>query len=145
MFFSKIKLKYPNNKGRTIMIIQILIGVILSWLLIAYHHYILRSLPYIWPLIISGIAVYALRALPALAEPLAIGILAVLLCYIVYMILRYRGKVNLIREQIRKKEIQIPIIKIPDYPQLSILLTLTLYTLGVMFVFYVIILLIYVQ
>lgn len=127
------------------MIVRIVIGILLGYLLIAYWPLILQCLPYLWPIILAVVAFFALRTLPVLAEPLMYGLLAALLCYIVYLILKHRGKLKDIVQNAKKSKKQLPVANIKGHPQLSILLTLTLYTLGITMAMYILILLIYVQ
>ena len=126
------------------MIVRIILGVLLGGLIIAYYPLILRrGWPYILALVIGAIALYSLRAVPLLSEPLAYGLLVVLLLYAVFLLLRHRGH---LKELVHKaKEAKLPIIKIGGHPQLSMVLTLIAYTLGLTFVSYVVILLIYVH
>ena len=127
------------------MIARIVIGVLLAYLLLAYYPLVLQSLPYFLPIILAGAAFWCLRAVPTLAEPLGYGILIVLLCYIVYLFLRRRDKLKEIIKNAKQKKIKLPVADIPQHPQLSILLTLVLYTLGITFALYLLILLIYVK
>lgn len=127
------------------MIVRIIIGILLGYVLIAYWPLILQCLPYLWPIILMVAAFFALRALPALAEPFGYGLLAALLCYVVYLILKHRGKLKNIVQNAKKSKKQLPVANIKGHPQISILLTLTLYTLGLTFAMYILILLIYVQ
>ena len=127
------------------MIVRIVIGILLGYILIAYWPLILQCLPYLWPIILMVAAFFALRALPALAEPLGYGLLVALLCYITYLVLKHRGKLKDIVQNARKSKKEFPVVNIKGHPQISILLTLTLYTLGLTFIMYVLILLICVQ
>lgn len=127
------------------MIVRIVIGILLGYILIAYWPLILQCLPYLWPIILMIVAFFALRALPVLAEPLGYGLLVALLCYITYLVLKHRGKLKDVVQNAKKSKKKLPVVNIKGHPQISILLTLTLYTLGLTFAMYVLILLIYVQ
>ena len=127
------------------MIVRIVIGILLGYVLIAYWPLIMQCLPYLWPIILIGAAFFALRALPVLAEPLGYGLLAALLCYITYLVLKHRGKLKDIAQNFKKSPKRVPVVNVKGHPQISILLTLTLYTLGLTFAMYILILLIYVQ
>lgn len=127
------------------MIPRIVLGVLLAYLLIAYYPLVLQGLPYFVMLALGVAAFWCLRAAPALAEPLGYGILIVLLCYMVFLFLRRRDKLKEIVRVAKQKEIKLPVAEIPQHPQLSVILTLVLYTLGLTFVLYMGILLIYVQ
>ena len=127
------------------MIARIVIGVLLAYLLIAYYPLVLQGLPF-FVMLAAGIAAFwCLRAAPELAEPLGYGILVVLLCYIVFLFLRRKDKLQEIVKNARQRKIKLPVADIPQHPQLSVLLTLILYTLGLTFALYLVILLIYVQ
>lgn len=127
------------------MIARIVIGVLLAYLLIAYYPLVLQALPYLLPIALAGAAFWCLRAVPALAEPLGYGILVVLLCYIIFLFLRRKDKLKELVKNAKQKKIKLPVANIPEHPQLSVLLTLVLYTLGLTFAIYLIILLIYVK
>lgn len=127
------------------MIPRIVIGVLLAYLLIAYYPLVLQGLPYFVMLALGVAAFWCLRAAPELAEPLGYGILIVLLCYMVFLFLRRKDKLKELVQNARKKEVKLPVAEIPQHPQLSVILTLVLYTLGLTFVLYLIILLIYVK
>ncbi|MBR6355258.1 MAG: hypothetical protein IKR92_00245 [Alphaproteobacteria bacterium] len=127
------------------MIPRIVIGVLLAYLLIAYYPLVLQGLPYFVMLALGVAAFWCLRAAPELAEPLGYGILIVLLCYMVFLFLRRKDKLKELVQNARQKKIQLPVAEIPQHPQLSVILTLVLYTLGLTFVLYLIILLIYVK
>ena len=127
------------------MIVRIVIGILLGYILIAYWPLIWQCMPYLWPIILMVAAFFALRALPVLAEPLGYGLLVALLCYITYLLLKHRGKLKDIVQNAKKSKKKLPVVNIKGHPQISILLTLTLYTLGLTFAMYVLILLIYVQ
>lgn len=127
------------------MIPRIVIGVLLAYLLIAYYPLVLQGLPYFVMLALGVAAFWCLRAAPELAEPLGYGILIVLLCYMVFLFLRRKDKLKEIVKNARQKKIELPVAEIPQHPQLSVILTLVLYTLGLTFVLYLIILLIYVK
>ena len=127
------------------MIPRIVIGIVLAYLLIAYYPLVLQGLPYIFMAALGLAAFWCLRAAPELAEPLGYGILIVLLCYTVFLFLRRRNKIKELVQNAKHKKITLPIVNIPQHPQFSILLTLILYTLGLTFALYLIILLIYVD
>lgn len=127
------------------MIARIVIGILLGYILIAYWPLIWQFMPYLWPIILMIAAFFALRTLPVLAEPLCYGLLAALLCYILYMVLKHRGKLKDWVQNAKNSKKQLPVVNIKKHPQISILLTLTLYTLGVTLAMYILILLIYVQ
>lgn len=127
------------------MIARIVIGILLGYVLLAYYPLILQYLPYLWPIILIGVAFFALRTLPALSEPLGYGLLVALLCYIAYLILRHHGNLKTLIENAKKKHKHLPVINIPHHPQLSVLITLSAYTLGLTLVLYLLILLVYVQ
>ena len=127
------------------MIPRIVIGVLLAYLLIAYYPLVLQGLPYFVMLALGVAAFWCLRVAPELAEPLGYGILIVLLCYMVFLFLRRKDKLKEIVKNARQKKIELPVAEIPQHPQLSVILTLVLYTLGLTFVLYLIILLIYVK
>lgn len=133
------------QKGEDKMIPRIVIGVLLAYLLIAYYPLVLQGLPYFIMIALGVAAFWCLRAAPVLAEPLGYGILIVLLCYMVFLFLRRRDKLKEIVQIAKQKEIKLPVAEIPQHPQLSVILTLVLYTLGLTFVLYMGILLIYVQ
>lgn len=123
------------------MIARIVLGILLGYLILAYYPIILRrGLPYIVMLVLAVAAVYCLRAAPVLAEPLGYGILAVLLLYAVYLIVRNRGNVKEFAKKV--KTLKLPVINISGHPQISMLLTLIGYTIGLTFVSYLIILIV---
>lgn len=127
------------------MITRIVIGILLGYILIAYWPLIWQCMPYLWPIILMVVAFFALRTLPVLAEPLGYGLLAALLCYILYLFLKHRGKLKDWVQNAKKNKKQLPVVNIKGHPQISIIITLTLYTLGVTLAMYILILLIYVQ
>ena len=127
------------------MIARIVIGVLLAYLLIAYFPLVMQGLPYFVMLALGVAAFWCLRAAPELAEPLGYGILIVLLCYMFFLFLRRKDKLKEIVKNARNKKIALPVANIPEHPQLSVLLTLVLYTLGLTFALYLLILLIYVK
>lgn len=127
------------------MIARVVIGILLGYVLIAYWPLIWQFMPYLWPIILMIAAFFALRTLPVLAEPLGYGLLAAMLCYIAYVILKHRGKLKDLVQNAKKSKKQLPVVNVKGHPQISILLTLTLYTLGLTFAIYILILLIYVQ
>jgi len=59
--------------------------------------------------------------------------------------LRRRDKLKTIVQNAKDKKINLPTVNVPQHPQISVLLTLILYTLALTFVFYLLILLIYVK
>ncbi|MBO6281840.1 MAG: hypothetical protein J6N49_04850 [Alphaproteobacteria bacterium] len=126
------------------MIVRIVLGVILGFLLVAYFPLVIRVLPYLLPIAILGIAFIFLRSAPMLAEPLSYGLLAVLLCYVIFLLWRYKTQVKNVLTK-KEKIPNLPVINIKGHPQLSALITMTAYTLGLTFVLYLIILLIYVK
>lgn len=127
------------------MVARIVIGVLLAYLLLAYYPLVIQGLPYFVMLALGIFAFWCLRAAPELAEPLGYGILVVLLCYGIYIFLRHKGKIKDIIKNAKAKKIKLPVANIPQHPQFSVLLTLVLYTLGLTFVLYLLILLIYVK
>lgn len=127
------------------MIPRIVLGVLLAYLLIAYYPLVLRGLPYFVMLALGAAAFWCLRAAPELAEPLGYGILIVLVCYMVFLFLRRRDRLKEIVQKARQRKISLPVANVPQHPQMSVILTLVLYTLGVTFFLYLLILLIYVQ
>ncbi|MBQ8481990.1 MAG: hypothetical protein IJ532_05600 [Alphaproteobacteria bacterium] len=127
------------------MIARVVIGILLGYILIAYWPLIWQFTPYLWPIILMIAAFFALRTLPVLAEPLGYGLLAALLCYIAYIVLKNRGKLKEMVHNTKKSKKQLPVVNIKGHPQISVLLTLTLYTLGLTFAIYILILLIYVR
>jgi hypothetical protein len=127
------------------MIPRIVVGVLLAYLLIAYYPLVLQGLPYFVMIALGVAAFWCLRAAPELAEPLGYGILIVLLCYMVFLFLRRRDKLKAMVQSAKRKKIKLPVANVPQHPQLSVILTLVLYTLGLTFALYLIILLIYVQ
>ena len=127
------------------MIARIVIGVLLAYLLIAYYPLVLQAFPYLLPIALGIAAFWCLRAVPALAEPLGYGILVVLLCYIIFLFGRRKDKLKELVKNAKQKKIKLPVANIPEHPQLSVLLTLILYTLGLTFAIYLVILLIYVK
>ncbi len=133
------------QQRRRKMIARIVIGVLLAYLLIAYFPLVMQGLPYFVMLALGVAAFWCLRAAPELAEPLGYGILIVLLCYMVFLFLRRKDKLKEIVKNARNKKIALPVANIPEHPQLSVLLTLVLYTLGLTFALYLLILLIYVK
>lgn len=128
------------------MIVRIILGIVAGYLLIAYFPLILQILPYLLPLLLCGVAFLCLRTIPALAEPLGYGLLVALLCYIAAVFLRHKGKLKeLWRTRGKHKTIMLPVINVPQHPQVSAILTLVFYTIGLTFVLYLLILLIYVN
>ena len=126
------------------MIVRIVLGVILGFLLVAYFPLVLKGLPYLFPVAIISVAFLFLRSAPMLAEPLSYGLLAVLLCYIIFLLWRYKAHVKNVLTK-KEKMPNLPVINVKGHPQLSALMTMVAYTLGLTFVLYLIILLIYVK
>lgn len=126
------------------MIVRIVLGVILGFLLVAYFPLVLKGLPYILPIAVIGVAFIFLRSAPILAEPLSYGLLAVLLCYVLFLLWRHKTRV---KDVLTKKEKMpnLPVINVNGHPRLSALITMAAYTLGLTFFLYLVILLIYVQ
>ena len=127
------------------MITKIIIGVALGYFILAYYPLLLRFLPYLLPLFLIGMAFFALRALPLLAEPLSYGLLIALVCYCLYIFFRNRDQMHKIINNLKQNKVKLPIVNIEKHRQISVLLTLIIYTLGLTFVTYLFILLIYVQ
>ncbi|MBQ9270939.1 MAG: hypothetical protein IJ218_01565 [Alphaproteobacteria bacterium] len=127
------------------MIARIVVGVLLAYLLIAYYPLVLKNISFLVILGLLASAFWGLRAAPELAEPLGYGILIVLICYAMFLILRRKDKLKNIISAAKQKQIHLPVAQIEKHPQLSMLLTLILYTLGLTFVLYLLILLIYVK
>lgn len=127
------------------MIPRIVIGVLVAYLLLAYYPLVLQGLPYFLMIALGIGAFWCLRAAPEIAEPLGYGILIVLICYSIFMFLRHKGKIKDIIKNAKQHKVKLPAANIPQHPQLSMLLTLILYTLGVTFALYLLILMIYVK
>lgn len=127
------------------MVARIVIGVLLAYLLLAYYPLVIQGFPYFVMIALGVLAFWCLRAAPELAEPLGYGILVVLLCYSIFIFLRHKGKIKDLIKNAKAKKIKLPVAEIPQHPQFSVLLTLVLYTLGLTFVLYLLILLIYVK
>ena len=126
------------------MIARVVLGIILGFLILAYYPAILhRGWPYLLVLAIAATAFYFLRAIPALAEPLGYGLLAVLVLYGAFLLLKYRGNLKALSAKARAQKL--PIIHIKGHPQLSTLLTLVGYTIALTFISYLIILLVFVK
>lgn len=126
------------------MIARVILGIILGFLILAYYPAILRrGWPYLLALAIAATAFYFLRAIPALAEPLGYGLLAVLVLYSVFLLLKYRGNIKALSTQAKK--LKLPVIRINGHPQLSTLFTLVGYTIALTFISYLIILLVFVK
>ena len=124
------------------MMIRIVLGVLLGLLLIAFYPALMQGLPYILLLAAIGAAFFILRTVPALAEPLGYGLLVVLLCYITYLII-YKRKA--LKDNMSAGRIRLPRMQIPHHPRMTVFINTLLYMLGLTFVCYVLILLIYVQ
>ena len=125
------------------MTVRIILGVLLGVLLIAFSPVLMKGLPYILLLAAIGVSFFLLRTVPALAEPLGYGLLVVLLCYVVYLIV-YRRE-TLKKKMVSDRRFRLPSIRVPDHPKISVLLNTLCYMLGLTFVLYFFILLIYVQ
>lgn len=126
------------------MIARVILGIVLGFLILAYYPAILRrGWPYLLVLAIMATAFYFLRAIPALAEPLGYGLLAVLILYSIFLLLKYRGNIKALSAQVKK--LKLPVIRINGHPQLSTLLTLVGYTIALTFISYLIILLVFVK
>ena len=126
------------------MIARVILGIVLGFLILAYYPAILRrGWPYLLVLAIVATAFYFLRAIPALAEPLGYGLLAVLILYSIFLLLKYRGNIKALSAQVKK--LKLPVIRINEHPQLSTLLTLVGYTIALTFISYLIILLVFVK
>jgi hypothetical protein len=123
------------------MIARVILGILLGYLILAYYPIILRrGLPYVLMLIMAAAAFYCLRAAPALAEPLGYGILAALLFYAVFLILRHKGHLKELAQKAKSKKL--PVVNIPNHPQISMIITLIAYTIGLTFISYLVILLV---
>lgn len=126
------------------MIARVVLGIVLGFLILAYYPKILRrGWPYLLVLSIIAMAFYFLRAVPAIAEPLGYGLLAVLVLYGIFILLKYRGNLKAITARAKAKKW--PAVRIEGHPQLSTLLTLIGYTIALTFVCYLIILLVFVK
>ena len=137
---------HHDKYGGGIMIARVILGILVGYLLIAYFPLIMRrGLPYIFVAVLIAIAVYCLRAAPMLAEPLGYGLLVVLVLYLTYLIIWRRGWLKEIAARAKQKKLTLPVIKIAQHQQLSMILTLILYTLGLTFVSYLLILIICVR
>lgn len=123
------------------MIARIVIGVLLGVLLIAFSPVLMHGLPYFLLLAAIGVSFLFLRAVPALAEPLGYGLLVVLLGYMVYFFIYKREK----DENGERAKFRLPTLRVENHPKLSVLLNTICYMLGLTFVLYFFILLIYVQ
>ena len=126
------------------MIARIILGIVLGFLILAYYPLILRrGWPFILTTLIAGVAVYFLRAAPMLAEPLGYGLLAALIFYAVFLLIRHKGNIKSLAQ--KAQTIKLPTIETPKYPQLGTFITLVIYTLALTFISYLIILLIFVK
>ena len=126
------------------MVARVILGILLGFLILAYYPVIFRrGLPYLVMAVLAVAAVYCLRAAPILAEPLGYGILAVLVLYAAFLIVRHR--VNIKELAHKSKTWKLPAVNIENHPQISMLLTLIGYTLGLTFSSYLIILIVCVQ
>lgn len=125
------------------MVTRVILGVLLGVLLVAFSPWLMQGLPYVLLLVAIGISFFFLRAAPALAEPLGYGLLVVLLCYIIYMLVYRREKLK--QGFVSEGKLRLPTIKIDNHPNLSVILNTLCYMLGLTFVLYFLILLIYVQ
>ena len=120
-----------------------MLGVLLGVLLIAFAPVLLKGLPYVLLLVGLGVCFFLLRTVPALAEPLGYGLLVVLLCYIAYMFVYQKEKLK--NGIIADGKVRLPTIKVNNHQKVSVLLNTLCYMLGLTFVLYIVILLIYVQ
>mgnify|MGYP003571409648 CR=1 FL=1 len=127
------------------MIARVILGILLAYMLIAYFPLIIKKIQYVIAIALGLIAVFALRAAPALAEPLGYGLLIALVAYIVVIVLHNKGKLKDLWQQTKDNPHPLPMVKISAKPRLSMLLTLVLYTAGLTFVIYLLILIIYVN
>lgn len=126
------------------MIARIILGIILGFLVLAYYPIIIRrGWPYLLAALIATVAVYFLRAAPILAEPLGYGLLAALIFYAVFLLVRHKGNIKILATKAKKTKL--PTIDIPKHPQLGTLLTLITYTFALTFISYLVILLIFVK
>ena len=128
------------------MIARVILGILVGYILIAYFPLIVRrGLPYIFTVALLAIAVYCLRAAPMLAEPLGYGLLIVLILYLTYLVIWRRGWLKEVATKAKQKKLSLPIVKIAKHQQLSMILTLILYTLGLTFISYLVILIVCVR
>ena len=125
------------------MTTRIVLGVLLGILLVVFSPVLMKGLPYILLLVAVGVAFFLLRTVPALAEPLGYGLLVVLLCYFAYLAIYKRESIK--TKMIADGKVQLPTIKVSGHPKLSALLNILCYMLGLTFILYFFILLIYVQ
>ena len=126
------------------MIARIILGILLGYLILAYYPVIFRrGLPYVFMLVLAVAAVYCLRAAPVLAEPLGYGILTGLVLYAVFLLIRNRGNVKELAQ--KANTMKLPVVNIPDHPQISMLITLIGYTIGLTFFSYLVILIVCVR
>lgn len=124
------------------MIARVVLGILIGYLLIAYFPLVLRGLPYIFLFSLVAIGIYSLRAAPILAEPLGYGLLIVLLCYTIFLVIKHRGNLQALVQNLKNKKIKLPTAKIDGHPQITILLNLILYTIALTFFIYLLILII---
>ncbi len=126
------------------MIARVILGIILGFLILAYYPLILRrGWPFILTALLALVAVYFLRAAPMLAEPLGYGLLAALIFYAVFLLVRHKGNVKSLTA--KAKQAKLPTINIPKHPKLGTLITLVAYTFALTLVSYLVILLIFVK
>ena len=126
------------------MMARIVLGIILGFLILAYYPLILRrGWPFILTALIALVAAYFLRAAPMLAEPIGYGLLAALIFYAAFLLIRYKGIIKSLAD--KAETIKLPTINIPKHQKLGTLLTLVLYTFALTFACYLIILLIFVK
>lgn len=126
------------------MMARIVLGIILGFLILAYYPLILRrGWPFILAALIALVAAYFLRAAPMLAEPLGYGLLAALIFYAAFLLIRHKGNIKSPADKAEK--IKLPTINIPKHQKLGTFLTLVLYTFALTFACYLIILLTFVK
>lgn len=126
------------------MIVRIILGIVLGFLVLAYYPVIWRrGWPFILTALTALVAVYFLRAAPMLAEPLGYGLLAALIFYAVFLLIRHKGNVKSLAS--KAKQAKLPTVNIPRHPKLGTLITLVAYTFVLTVASYLIILLIFVK
>ena len=126
------------------MIARVILGIVLGFLILAYYPLILRrGWPFILATLIALIAVYFLRAAPMLTEPLGYGLLAALIFYAVFLLVRHKGNVKTLTA--KAKQTKLPTIEVPNHPKLGTLITLVAYTFALTLVSYMVILLVFVK
>ena len=127
------------------MVARVVLGILLAYVLIAYFPLIIKKIQYVIAVVLGLVAIFALRAAPILAEPLGYGLLVALICYIIAIILHNKGKLKDLWQKTKDNPRPLPTINIAGKPNLSMFLTLVLYTIGLTFVIYLFILIIYVD